>query len=163
MLSQTETISCLGWLKPASQIWPKRTLVRSLIKFKCQYKRRLPLSTIIAENIQRCFMQSLWQTFDNFYTLSTSLIPNSLANNLQTKFGQAHGIFQAWNICYTLEIFIHFLSSNENDPNWQLFVLHFFFSLKSILSSNSRLLAVWSSLKPNFPHDMSLCKIDMIK
>ena len=163
MLSQTETISCLVWLKPASQIWPKRTLVRSLIKFKCQYKRRLPLSTIIAENIQRCFMQSLWQTFDNFYTLSTSLILNSSANNLQTKFVQAHGIFQAWNICYTLEIFIHFLSSNENDPNWQLFVLHFFFSLKSILSSNSRLLAVWSSLKPNFPHDMSLCKIDMIK
>ena len=70
-------------------------LLPTRAKIKCQYKRGLTLSTIITANIQCCFMQSLWQTFDNFYTLSTSLIPNSLANNLQTKFGQTHGIFQA--------------------------------------------------------------------
>ena len=47
-------------------------LLPTRAKIKCQYKRGLTLSTIITANIQCCFMQSLWQTFDNFYSLSTS-------------------------------------------------------------------------------------------
>ena len=164
MLSQTETISCLSWLKPASQIWPKRTLVRSLIKIKCQYKRRPTLSTIITENIQRCFMQSLDRPLRIFILYQICRLCNPLLLIILKLNLDRPTIYSRLEILTIPKKYLYISSRViKVTPIWQLFMLHFFFSLQSFLYFHTRLLAVWPSLKPNFPHDMFLCKIEMLK